>query len=138
MKLRRTPYGLEVVSPDDIEWFRSLPLGSEIEVDRPTRKRTDPQNNSLHLWCEMLAEEMNAHGITLKVLMEAKEVDIPMTKELVKRVIWSPVQEAIEGEAKTSKAKTTTYNKVYQALCITLPDKLGITAPAWPTRFGEE
>lgn len=134
--LLKTYTGFQV-SPDFQAWFESLPVGSEIEVDyKHDRRRTSQQNKALHLWLEMLAERMNAQGVGVKALMKAKSLDVPMSMELCKEMLWRPVQEAMFGIESTADMNTGDYNRVYTVLCQQLGEKMGLVVPPWPDRFG--
>ncbi len=99
--------------------------------------RTDQQRKSLEVWCRQLAEVMNAHDIGMKALLAVKDVDVPMTQELVKNAVFRPVYTAISGEESTTCADTTHFSRVHQILCKNLAEKLHIEVPAWPSRFGD-
>ena len=66
-------------------------------------RRTKKQNNSLHLFCEQVADELSNHGVSLQVFIQNLSVDL--TAENVKSAI-----RAIGNEKfmKTSTADLTT------------------------------
>jgi hypothetical protein len=41
----------------------------KITIERATGIRTDTQNDSLHLWFEMLAERLNERGYTIQAIL---------------------------------------------------------------------
>ena len=48
-----------------------------IEINKIFSKRTLPQNNSIHLYCQQLADEFNAAGYDIKeVLKKITVIDI--------------------------------------------------------------
>lgn len=106
------------------------------------KQRTDQQRKALEVFCRELASVMNAHGIGMKVLMEVKELDIPMDQDLVKAAIFRPICNALTGGKSTKDANTQHYSRVHQILCQKLPEAFkdypGFIVPAWPSRFGDE
>lgn len=78
--------------------------------------RTLPQNDSLHLWCEQVAKELNESGQTLQKVL-AKTVEIDWTKDLVKTILWKSVQKAItQKESTTELSKVGEIDAVYEHL----------------------
>lgn len=100
------------------------------------RQRTLTQNRALHLWCRMLADELNAAGLDMKRVIKP-EVDIPWTGASVKEYLWRPIQEAQLQKRSTTEADRTEYTEVYETLSRHLAEKLGIKAPEWPRRQKE-
>ena len=103
-----------------------------MQTEKP---RTIPQNASLHLWCEQLADVLNAHGLGMKAVFAVKEVDVPWSKERVKENLFKPLLAVMEGKTSTADADTTDYNEVCAVLGKHLSEKLGVTPPPWPDRF---
>mgnify|MGYP003659667311 CR=1 FL=1 len=98
------------------------------------RQRTLLQNKSLHKYFKNLAIALNAGGQEYKFQKFFKSsVDIPWTMELVKQLIWKPVQEAMINKSSTVDAKTTDYVKVYDVLNRHLSENYGIHV-AWPDK----
>jgi len=100
------------------------------------RQRTLTQNRALHLWCRLLAEQLNDAGFDMKRVIKP-EVDIPWTGPSVKEYLWRPVQEALLQKQSTADADRTEYTEVHEVLCRHLGQKLGIRAPEWPRRDRE-
>ena len=92
-------------------------------------QRTDQQNKSIHLFCDLLAEALNDAGHTLndKVVIKA---DIDFTKENVKEQIWKPVQQAMYPD-KTSTTQLTTgeVSKVYEQINRFIAERAGVSVP---------
>lgn len=79
----------------------------------PIGTRTLLQNNSLHLYFQLLSEALNESGFDMK---EVIRVDIPWTPENVKRYLWKPLQKVYLGHDRTSGLKTGEVSKVYDIL----------------------
>ena len=94
-------------------------------------KRTDLQNRSLHLYCEMLAEALNDAGLDMKTVLKP-EVDIPWTKESVKEHLYKPILKVMLDKDSTTEMDTVNPSEVYQVLDRHLAEKFGITVE-WPS-----
>lgn len=92
-------------------------------------KRTLLQNNALHLYCEMVAEELRNKGLTMNdVVKMFKIIEIAPTKVNVKENIWKPIQVALFKKEHTAKLTKKEVNEVYDnvsrflaSMDITLP-----------------
>src|SRR3972149_5110469 len=64
-----------------------------IEVSEVIRKRTNSQNNSIHLYCSMIARQLNDIGLTYVFTNPIGwDVELVWNTEIVKEYIWRPVQ----------------------------------------------
>ena len=90
------------------------------------KQRSNEQNNSLHAMFQAVADEMNATGITTKTVITIV-ADTYMDKELVKRLIWKPLQEEHVGTKHTAQLTTAEVNKVLTPFTLALGE-IGITA----------
>ena len=68
-------------------------------------KRTNPQNNSLHLLFKQISDECLAKGIEMRELVR-DEVPIPVTPEAVKWM-WKLLQEGMFKTKSTTELKKT-------------------------------
>lgn len=97
------------------------------------KQRTLTQNASLHLWCEMLADELNAAGLDMRATLKA-EVEIPWCMLTVKKHIWKPVQELLINKQSTADADRTEYTQVLDVIARHMASSHGITVPEWPSK----
>ena len=95
------------------------------------KQRTPSQNNSLHLYCERLADALNAAGYDMKRTLK-HDVEIPWTKDSVKSHIWKPVQEAMTGKESTTEMNTVDPSEIYEVVSRHLGEKTGVFVE-WPT-----
>lgn len=100
------------------------------------RKRTNQQNRSLHLYCQMVADELNRAGLDMRRTLKP-DIDMPWTMQAVKDYIWRPVQEAILNKESTTEANSAEYTEVYEVLTRHFGEKFGIYIP-WPARDYEQ
>ena len=108
----------------------------EIEIKQKAGQRTLTQNRSLHLFCRMLADGLNAAGLDMRKVLR-QDVDIPWTTETVKNQLWRPIQKALTDKQSTTEITTVEPTAIHQVLSRHLGEKLGVTCPAWPTRERE-
>jgi hypothetical protein len=88
-------------------------------------QRTPRQNNALHLFFSLLAEELNAGGYDMrKVIREA--IDIPWTPYSVKEYLWRPVQKAQLGKKSTTKLTTKEIDQVYDTVNRVIGERTGV------------
>ena len=87
----------------------SLVLDIEFEND----SRTLRQNNAMHLYFRLLADEFVSKGIGMKAFIRT---EIDFTPDAIKNHLWKPLQEMIVGKKKTSQLTTDEVNKVYKQL----------------------
>lgn len=104
-----------------------------VKVEKYSGLRSEMQNNSLHLYCRMVSDELNGRGITFTQFFNPG-FEVPWSEWIVKDNVWRPVQKALTGNEKTSKAKTPDYSKVYDVVNNKLAD-IGFHVP-WPSREG--
>lgn len=60
---------------------------------KTTKERTDPQNNSLHLWLHKKTEQCREAGVTRQMIL-SKTMELEVTEEFMKD-IWRDVQDAM-------------------------------------------
>ncbi len=92
------------------------------------RKRTQPQNASIHKFCEMLAEALNESGLDMRVVLKP-EVEIPWAKESVKKHLWKPIQKSQLGKKSTTELERHEVSQVYETLIRHLGSKFGVYIP---------
>jgi hypothetical protein len=139
--LVRSPYGFSPKDEASAKLFKDLHMGDIIEVEVPglvEKPATVQQRKALHVWCELVSEYLNAHGIGMKAVFAVKEVDVPWSKITVKESLFRPIYTAVSGQQSTTLADTSHYNETQKVLSHKLAEALGITLPPWPSRFRED
>ena len=94
------------------------------------KQRSLKQNSALHVWCQLMADELNSAGLGMEKVLEHK-ASIDWTMAGVKEHLWKPVQEAMTGKDSTTEVGKVDYVKVYETLNRHFGDKMGIHVP-WP------
>ena len=98
------------------------------------KQRSALQNNALHKYCELLADELNDRGLDMVLVLHREpEMKISWTKQAVKEKLWRPVQEAMLNKKSTTKANRDEYSKVYDELNRLMIDLHGVSVP-WPEK----
>ena len=86
-------------------------------------KRTNKQNNSLHMFCSKLATELNSKGYYVQVVLKPTYEHRWDTKT-VKEHLWRPIQKALLKKDSTTELDTSEVSKVHEQLMLALQDKL--------------
>lgn len=107
-------------------------------VEREEKKkklRTDAQNRAMHKFFEVLAEDMNLHGIDLRmVLIQMQFADISATKQNVKDFIWRPFQIALLNKKSTTELeKQKEIDLIWDNLNRFFSDKFKYQIPYFPS-----
>lgn len=92
---------------------------------KPIDTRTLRQNSSLHKFFKDLADELNASGADMRVVIR-DEVPIMWDLDSVKKHLWKPLQKAIIGHDKTSKLKKKEIDKIYEPLMKVIGERTGL------------
>lgn len=88
-------------------------------------QRTPKQNNALHLFFTLLADELNNAGLDMRTVLKPG-IDIPWSPETVKKHLWKPIQKALLEKESTTELTTTEVNKVEEVLMRHLGERFGV------------
>jgi hypothetical protein len=80
-----------------------------MENEKQQRQRTLAQNRALHKFCDEVANECVAHGVTIEVFLQNAEVEV--TPEIVKS-LWRKFGEIMFGKKSTADLTTSEFSKV--------------------------
>ena len=98
-----------------------------------TSKRTEKQNNALHLYFEMIAEALNNEGLDVRVVLQViaeKGVDMMWSKELVKELLWRRIQKRYLNKQSTTQLDSIgEITEIYDMLNKFLGEQFFITQP---------
>ncbi len=98
-------------------------------------KRTIPQNNSLHRYCALLADALDAGGFDMR---EVIKVPIKPTKENVKAEMIKPVMRKLyPGLTSTTQLTTVQASELYEVVNRAIGQSLGLHVP-WPSEESRE
>lgn len=100
-------------------------------IEAKRKQRTLSQNAALHLYCRRLAEALNDAGYDMQKTLKPG-VSIPWNENLVKELIWRPVQEAMTDKHSTTELNTKDPSEIYEVLNRHMSEKFGISV-SWPS-----
>jgi hypothetical protein len=106
--------------------------GRRVTVEFVQPEASQKQKNALHLWCNMVADTLNAAGLDMRKAVR-EEIDIPWTKESVKTYLWKPLQQYMTGYESTKRPSRTQYPEISDTLVRHFACKFGVQLPPWPT-----
>jgi hypothetical protein len=97
-------------------------------------KRTISQNRALHLWFNLLAEELNKAGLDQRKVLKPG-VAIPWSGESIKEQVWKPIQQALyEKKSTTELLKKEEIDRIYDVINKHLSESFpGIEIPDFPS-----
>lgn len=78
-------------------------------------ERTPQQNNALHKYFELVAEELNNAGFDIQKTI-THQMDIPWSKESVKELIWRQAQKTLKQKVSTTELSTKDIDEVYDVV----------------------
>ena len=99
------------------EWAEFLRTDGDVFCKRTTRTRTDAQNNSLHLYFEMVSRALDEKHFTFGLMIGNKSIQLEPTPTFVKEGIWKPIMKALLGKKSTKELnKTSDIDKIYDTM----------------------
>ncbi len=96
-------------------WSRLVESGdAPLISEMNDMQRTGQQNKSLHKYCQMVADEMNAAGYDFK---EVVRLPVSMTPELVKEYLFKRIMSTqYPDKESTTELSTTEIQTVYETM----------------------
>jgi len=122
---------LEILSSKDFNSLIESLDEQEVEIHIIPKKknRTSRQNASLHLWYTHVSDTLNEHGIDVKVFFDfykTGEIEHAWSPELVKEIIWRPVQKSVTRKTSTTQLTTDEIDKIFDPINKLFGEKFGI------------
>jgi len=100
-----------------------------VKIDKEKGKRSYAQNDSLHLYYDLLAKELNDGGYSVQLVLK-EVIDLEWDKEKIKELIWRPLQKAlVKKNSTTDLDKVSDIDKIYEHLNRYVGEKFGIHVP---------
>jgi hypothetical protein len=91
-------------------------------------KRTNRQNNALHVLFKLLADELNEAGLDMRKTLKPG-VEIPWTGDSVKEYLWRPIQQAQLNKKSTTELTTKEIDAVFDTINRHIGEKFGLFVP---------
>ena len=95
----------------------------EVEIRKP--RRTSKQNRAMHLLFRFIAQALNENNLFLSRELLKSEYEAAWTGEMVKELIWRPVQKRLTGKKSTRDITTEELQKILEAVQMAL-SKIGL------------
>lgn len=92
-------------------------------------KRTDPQNNAMHKYFDLVANALNDAGYDKKAVLEKKAIPVPNTPTSIKEDIWKAIQFAMFNKKSTTDLERLEVSEVYETMNRWLGEQFGIHVP---------
>ena len=89
------------------------------------KQRTLTQNAAIHVYFDLLAQELNLAGYDMKRTLK-ESVDIPWSGATVKEYLWKPIQNAQVMKQSTTELTTKEIDLIYDTLNRHLAEKTGV------------
>ena len=83
--------------------------------EKEYNQRTLQQNRALHLYFQMVADELNEHGLDMRKVLKP-HVDIPWNKDTVKEYLWRPIMKLQLRKKSTIQMTTRDIDAIYDTL----------------------
>ena len=103
-----------------------------IKIDKIGRRRTLTQNRAMHLYWTLVSKEFQKAGLDARVVFK-KEVDIPVSPEMVKDLMWRPIQIALLKKKRTRDLKSNEVTQVFEVINRHLGERFKFHVP-FPSR----
>ena len=98
------------------------------------KRRTPIQNNSLHLYCQQVADSLNSAGLTIEEVLKHFTMELEWNKENVKEILWRTAQKRMLGKISTTElSKQKDIDLVFEAISKFLGERLHLEHIAWPS-----
>jgi len=103
----------------------SMVTSGDIEIKIKRKKRTSPQNASIHKYCDLLSTAYNDGGYDQQIVL-AQQAAVPWSQNIVKENQWRRIQIAMGLPESTTDLETGDVSKVHQVLNRHTMEKFGI------------
>ena len=109
-----------------------------IKVINGSMQRTSQQNRAMHKLFADVAEALDREGHTVQDVTKAiRRAEIRITPEIVKEVIWKPLQQVMYGKESTTELEKHELDRVYEVLNKWLGDNFNGLCVDFPSREQE-
>ena len=99
-----------------------------LNIEEIKLNRTLSQNNSIHLYCDLVADKLNQSGQTVQTFFKA-DIPMPFSMIIVKELVWKFFQKRMLEKDHTARLTTDEVTKIYDAMNIHLAEKYGVSVP---------
>lgn len=89
-----------------------------VELGMYQHTRTNLQNDSLHLYCTLIARALNDAGYSYKKrsILNDEIIEVPFTMDMIKEGIWREIQITLFGIKSTTKLTSRMINQIIDVI----------------------
>ena len=103
-------------------------------INNQDQKLTKAQFDSLHLFCQQLADLLQEKGIPINVVLTKFILDTPATKDSVKTYLWKPLMMALTDKTSTKDLlKRKEIDQIWDSLNLFFGKEMGLSIPPFPS-----
>ena len=88
--------------------------GKTYEIYEPTL--TGQQLKGVHAYCDHVARDMNAAGISMQHVLSGAKLEIPPTGKMLYHMMWKPIQTAMLQNSELTKVGKYEIDQIYQVM----------------------
>ena len=98
-------------------------------------QRTNQQNKSIRVFDRLLADELNARGYTVKLVLDKMRTgaEVPWTPSATHELLWKTMQKGLTGNESSTQLDTVQPSDIHQALMHWLAENLEIDYIDFPS-----
>lgn len=113
-----TASGARFLPKELVEMLLSFPKDAVVHVTADSdRKRTTKQQAAIEVWCDMVASELNAHGIERYNMLNGKHAKSRWSQATVKDGMWREMQTHLfPKKTSTTQLTTAEVDQVFEPL----------------------
>jgi len=116
----------------EIESMEFGDWGFHVQLKR--RHRTLAQNNAMHQYFTLLANELTDAGLDMRTTLK-EDAEMPWNPLMIKQFIWLPVMKALTGKTSTAKLDRKEVSEIYEVIARHMAQSHSIIVP-FPDRYG--
>ena len=88
--------------------------GKTYEIHEPTL--TGQQLKAVHAYCDHVARDMNAAGISMQQVLTGAKLEIPPTGKMLYYTMWKPIQTAMLNKVDLTSVGKYEVDQIYQVM----------------------
>lgn len=112
-----------------IKEIESMPFGDfGYQVQIKTGAATNKQKGCIHLYCRLLANELNDMGLHMTDVLKPGH-EIEWTEHSAKKELWDVIMKATTGKTSVTRLDRKEVSEIYEKLSRNLAVKLSVVVP---------
>jgi len=101
-------------------------------------QRTLTQNACIRVFDRLLADELNAKGYTVKLVLDRMKTgaEVEWTPSSVHELLWKVMQKGVTGQASSTELDTVQPSDIHKTLMAWMVEHMEIDYIDWPSNRG--